>query len=402
MLVQSVTPAAVSAIAVVSEDAEPGAGTAAVDLRQVWAQVTDPRDRRGRRHSLVTILALVQAAVVSGATSFAAIRHWIGACPQQVLADIGARQDPRTGRFLAPHPDTVCRVVEQVDAAEVDAAYARYRSAQMAALHDDADELIAMAVDGKTQRGTAHDGVRARHRLGVMLAEDAITVAQLDVDGKSNEVTAFIPLLEQIPCLRNVVISADMMHTQREHAKYLHRRGAYFVLPAGGNQPGLFDQLDALDWNNSPLGWMTYDRGHGRQEIRTIQLRPAPKEVKFPHVKQVFLVERHFWDLQGEHLSSQAVLGVTSLPATKAGPERLAGFIRGEWVIENRDHYVRDVTLGEDRCRVRSGSFPSILAVMRSHAIGALRLLGFTNIAEGTRWARDDFQHPMIALGLTM
>jgi hypothetical protein len=59
---------------------------------------------------------------------------------------------------------------------------------------------------------------------------------------------------------------------------------------------------------------------------------------------------------------------------------------RGECAIENRDHYVRDVTLGEGRCRVRNGSFPSVLAVMRSHAIGALRLLGIPNIAEGTRW----------------
>ncbi|MFB9527205.1 hypothetical protein [Nonomuraea roseola] len=80
---------------------------------------------------------------------------------------------------------------------------------------------------------------------------------------------------------------------------------------------------------------------------------------------------------------------------------RLASLIRGEWSIENRDHHVRDVTLGEDRCRVRTGSLPSILAVMRSHAIGTLRLLGFANIADGTRWVRDDFHHPLIALGLT-
>ena len=60
------------------------------------------------------------------------------------------------------------------------------------------------------------------------------------------------------------------------------------------------------------------------------------------------------------------------------------------------------MTLGEDRCRVRTGAFPSILAVMRSHAIGALRLLGFTNIAEGTRWARDDFEHPLTALDLNI
>src|SRR5256885_12167401 len=138
------------------------------------------------------------------------------------------------------------------------------------------------------------------------------------------------------------------------------------------------------------------------QEIRTIQVRPAPKAIKFPHVKQVFLIERHFWDLEGKPLSAQAVLGVTSLPARKADPERLAAFVRAEWSIENRDHYVRDVTLGEDPCRMRTGSFPSVLALMRSHAISALRLLGFTNIAEATRWARDDFQHPLIALNLTM
>jgi predicted transposase YbfD/YdcC len=395
-------PAVVSAIATVLADGqEPQVEAGLGGLREVWAQITDPRDRRGRRHSLVVILALVQAAVVSGATTFAGIRHWIGAVPQDTLAGLGARQDRRTGRFRAPHPDTVCRVLEQVDPAEVDAAYARYRAAQMAELYDDGDELIAITVGGKTQRGTAHGQLRARHRLGAMLAEDAITVAQVDVDGKSNEITAFVPLLDQIGDLRNVVISADMMHTQREHARYLHWRGAYFVLPVGGNQPGLFDQLDTLAWKDVPIGWLTYDRGHGRQEIRSIQVLPAPRSVKFPHVKQVFLIERHFLDLEGEHTSSQAVLGVTSLPATKAGPERLAAFARGEWAIENRDHYVRDVTLGEDNCRVRTGSFPSVLALMRSHAISTLRLLGFTNIAEGARWARDDFTHPLIALGLT-
>jgi predicted transposase YbfD/YdcC len=402
--VQFVTPAAVSAIlgAVAGPDRVGDLARGSGDLRAVWAQITDPRDARGRRHSLVVILALVQAAVVSGATTFAAIRHWISKAPQHVLADIGARQSPRTGCFQVPHPDTVCRVLTAVNAAEVDAAYARLRSAQLTELYDDADELIAMTVDGKTQRGTADGDTRAQHRMGVMLAEDALTVAQLDVDGKSNEINAFAPLLDQIPCLRNVVISADMMHTQRKHARYLHKRGAYYVLPVGGNQPGLFDQLDALPWRQTPIGQMTYNRGHGRQELRTLQVLPAPKGIKFPHVKQVFLIERHFHDLDGKPTSSAAVLGVTSLTATQAGPERLASFIRGEWSIENRDHYVRDVTLGEDRCRVRTGSLPSVLAVMRSHAIGALRLLGFTNIAEGTRWARDDFQHPLIALDLTM
>jgi predicted transposase YbfD/YdcC len=424
--VQCVTPSAIAAVLAAQDG--PAVEDPGLDLRRVWAQITDPRDRRGRRHSLVVILALVQAAMVTGATTFAAIRHWIGAAPQQVLADIGARQDPRTGEYTAPHPDTVCRVLERVDTAEVDAAYARYRAAQLADLYDTrsgegteddvpaggtqagrdthgdgAGELVPVAVDGKSQRGTGDDkrGLRARHRLGAMLAADGITLAQLDVDGKHNEITAFIPLLDQLGDLTNMVICADMMHTQREHARYLHDRDAYFVLPVGGNQPGLFDQLDALPWTEVPIGWMTYDRGHGRQEIRTIQVCPEPRNVKFPHVKQAFLIERHFYDLDGTPTSSQAVLGVTSLPAHRADPERLAALARGEWSIENRDHYVRDVTLGEDRCRVRTGTLPSVLAVMRSHAISALRLLGFANIAEGTRWARDDFERPLAVLDLT-
>jgi hypothetical protein len=169
---QCVMPAAVSAIATVpAEQDGPVPQGPGPDLRQVWAQITDPRDRRGRRHSLVVILALVQAAVVAGATSFAAIRHWIGAAPQQVLADIGARQSRWTGEYQAPHPDTVCRVLERVDPAEVDAAYARYRAAQLPDLYDAQaatsdctggggdragdGELVPVSVDGKSQRGTA-------------------------------------------------------------------------------------------------------------------------------------------------------------------------------------------------------------------------------------------------------
>ncbi|WP_165966772.1 ISAs1 family transposase [Actinomadura sp. 7K507] len=383
------------------EPAGESGGAGGTDLLQVWAQVPDPRDRRGRRHSLTVMFALVQAAIVSGATTWAAVRHWITVAPEQVLQSVGARRNARTGVLEAPHPDTVYRTLTGVDPAQVDAAYARYRAAQVPDLYDD-DELIGLTVDGKTQRGTATGDGRARHRLGAMLAADAITLAQLDVDGKSNEITAFVPLLDQIGDIANMVISADMMHTQRDHARYLRRRGTHFVFPVGGNQPALFDRLDQLAWTDVPSGWTTYDRGHGRQEIRTIQVMPAPGGLKFPHVKQVFLVERHFYGLDGEHLSGQAVLGVTSLTAAQADARRLAGFVRGEWSIENRDHYIRDVTLGEDRCRVRAGALPSVLAVMRSHAIGALRLLGFTNIAEATRWARDDFTHPLIALGLNI
>ncbi|MEO3863910.1 ISAs1 family transposase [Acrocarpospora sp. B8E8] len=407
---QSAMPPVLSAITTIVSDADQHEDSAVgtgpmmdlTDLRQVWAQIPDPRDPRGRRHPLVVILALVQAAIVSGAVSYAAIRHWIRKAPQPVLEQLGARRDRRTGRCQAPHPDTVCRTIAQVKAAHLDAVYAAHRAAQLAGLYDDPDELIPLIVDGKTQRGTATHDTAAQHRLGAHLALDGLTLAHLDVGSKTNEIKAFRPLLDQLPSLANMVIGADMMHTQRAHARYLHSRDAYYLFPVGGNQPGLFDQLDALAWNEIPIGWTTYDRGHGRIEIRTIQVRPAPPRTRFPHVNQVYLVERHVYDLAWKPLSSVAVLGVTNLSAALAGPRRLAELIRGEWSIENRDHYVRDVVFREDHCRVRTASAPSILSTMRSYAIGALRLLNFTNIADGTRWARDNFEHPLIALGLTM
>jgi acyl-coenzyme A synthetase/AMP-(fatty) acid ligase len=197
--------------------------------------------------------ALVQAAIVSGAVSYAAIRHWIARVPQEVLEQIGTRRGRRTGAYLAPHPDTVCRTIAQINSGCVDAAYAAHRASQLRELYDDPDELIPITVDGKTQRGTATAGKSAQHRLGAQLAADALMLATLDLSSKSNEITAFAPLLDQISCLKNVVTTADRPHTQREHARSLHRRGAFYILPVGGNQPGLFDQLDALAWKDVPI-----------------------------------------------------------------------------------------------------------------------------------------------------
>jgi hypothetical protein len=264
---------------------------------------------------------------VAGATTWAAIVEWVRAAPQQVFADCEVRFDRRRGRYRAPHPSTIADLLARLDAGQVDLAHARHRAAQLADLHDRHEgtgELFGLAVDGKTSRGTAHRGSRALHRLGAFTHTEAIMIASCDVEGKTNEINAFAPLLDHISDLAGAVITGDAMHCQREHARYLHERGAHYVFPVAGNQPGLFDRLDALDWNTVPIcgdqGWMTYDRGHGRQEIRTIQVMPAPRDIGFPHARQVFLIERHVHDLTGGHLSSVAVLGVTGAVGADRGP----------------------------------------------------------------------------------
>lgn len=83
--------------------------------------------------------------------------------------------------------------------------------------------------------------------------------------------------------------------------------------------------------------------------------------------------------------TTEIIYAITSRPAAAADAEQLANFIRGHWSIENRIHYVRDVTFREDASRVRTGNAPRTLAIMRNLAIGVLRLAGVQNIAQGLR-----------------
>ena len=99
-----------------------------------------------------------------------------------------------------------------------------------------------------------------------------------------------------------MLITADCLHTQRAHARYLHERGADFVFCVKDNQPGLFDALDMLAWKDVPVTHIATGRGHGRIERRTLQIMPAPPDLPFPHVNQVFLVERAVTDLAGTPL----------------------------------------------------------------------------------------------------
>jgi hypothetical protein len=111
--------------------------------------------------------------------------------------------------------------------------------------------------------------------------------------------------------LVDVVVTADAMQTQRAHARFLRQvKHAHFIFPVLENQPGLFTQLDRLDWKDVPVTAWTVDRDRGRHELRTIQVLPTPPGLRFPHVGQVFLIERTVTH-KGK-TSYQAMLYVTS------------------------------------------------------------------------------------------
>jgi predicted transposase YbfD/YdcC len=139
--------------------------------------------------------------------------------------------------------------------------------------------LRAVAVDGKERKLAKAGGKQKVHLLaavshhaGAVISQDRVARA-----GKANEITRFKPLLEPLP-LDGVVITADAMQTQREHARWLTAdKNAHCLLPALGNQPGLFARLDVLPWEEVPVAAATVDVARGRVETRTIRVLPAPK-----------------------------------------------------------------------------------------------------------------------------
>lgn len=229
--------------------------------------------------------------------------------------------------------------------------------------------------------------------------EQGLVLAQIDVHHKTNEIPMFARLLNLIN-VAGMLITADCLHTQRKHARYLHGRDADFVFCVKDNQPGLFAALDVLPWPDTPITHRMTDRGHGRLETRTLQVMPAPPDLPFPHVEQVFLVERAVTTMTGKPVSNVAILGVTSMNADRGTPETIAQAVRGQWKIEAL-HWLRDTVYREDDSTVHTRSGPRIMAAFRNLAIGALRLHGRTDIAEATRWATRNTARPFAILGLT-
>jgi predicted transposase YbfD/YdcC len=384
-------------------------------LLTALAQVPDPRDARGIRHSLPAMLAMATAAVLAGNTSFYAIGQWIADAGQKTLQALGARRDPATRRYVGPDEKTVRQLCARIDGDALDAAFGRWlhrrvlvataakartgrrpsqdrrarrrakaagqRHQRKSARTSHVPRMPGIAVDGKTTRGARTATAKAPHLLAAV-THTGVVLAQRQTAEKSNEISAFIPLLSPLN-LTDHVITSDAMQTQRGHARFLREdKNAHFVFPVLDNQPTLFDRLNALTWKDVPISARTIDDDRGRHEVRTIQVLPAPADLHFPHTAQIFLIERTV--TEKGHTSYQAMLYVSSLTADQADSADLLAYVRRHWGVEVL-HWIRDVTYREDASRIHTGNAPRVAATLRNVSVSLLRISGATNIAAALR-----------------
>ena len=370
------------------------------------AAVPDPRSPRGIRHRLVYVLALAAAAVLAGASSLAALGEWVADAPVDVLVALGGAPDRLTGRCPVPDEATIRRVLARVDGDALDRAVGRWQSArhpEPGTAHGPGARkrrrLRAFAVDGKSLRGAARANGRKIHLLAAVDHTAGLVLAQLDVGEKTNEITCFTPLLDQVAALSGIVVTSDALHTQRAHADYLTSRGAHYIVIVKRNQKKLFTQIKNLPWNQVPLQDRNRSRGHGRREVRRLKVCTVGN-LLYPGASQAVQVKRRRVQRKSGKTTIATIYAVTSLTAEQASPAQLAALIRGHWQVEAL-HHVRDVTFAEDASQLRTGNAARAMATYRNLAIGALRLSGATNIAAGLRHNARDPTRPLALLGLT-
>jgi predicted transposase YbfD/YdcC len=226
-------------------------------------------------------------------------------------------------------------------------------------------------------RGTRHASADGQpvHLLAALDQRCGVVLGQVQVDGKTNEITRFAPLLEPLD-LAGCVITADALHTQREHAEFLVTgKRAHYILVVKKNQPGLYAQVKNLPWRHIPVAARQHNRGHGCQEHRTLKAAAVAARLAFPYAAQAICLTRQIRPLDGGRWRIVTVYAITSLDAHQATSAQLAAWIRGHWQIEAL-HHLRDVSYGEDASQIRTGSGPQAMATLRNLAIGILKRPG--------------------------
>lgn len=356
-------------------------------LLDVIATIPDVRDRRGKRHPLAGVLALACVATLCGARSYSAVAEW-GHTYNEV--DPALLRSLGLGRHGPPSSATIHRIFRRIDVGALEWALGHWAQAILAAVPAPAGHLEGIAMDGKTLRGTRTDTVPGLHLLSAVSHRLGLTLGQIPVGEKTNEIPLAHTLLAGL-LLEGRVLTMDALLTQRAIAQDIVNQGGDYVMVVKDNQPTLRADIALLfetpgDATCGMTQTCSTGRAHDRQERRTLQASTAlTRYLDWPGLAQVFRLERRIVDTRTGEVSLEVVYGLTSLAAARADAKAVLRLLRDHWTIENRCHWVRDVTYDEDRSHARTGALPQVMAALRNLAISLLRLAGFTAIAPATR-----------------
>jgi len=339
-----------------------------VAFEEYFADVTDPRRREGT-YPLLNILFIAVCAVICGADDFVAIAEF-GRSKRKFLEKF---LDLRAG---IPSHDRFNAIFREIKPAEFETCLLNW----IVALHEVTDGQV-VAIDGKTLRRSfdTASGKAAIHMVSAWATANHISLGQIVVDEKSNEITAIPKLLEMLE-LSGALVTIDAMGCQRDIAEQIVSSGADYVLAVKENQPTLHKELAFFFADHRADDFArvnvrrheTYEHAHGRDEMRFYYLCPVP----------AYLQSQERWH-------KLRAIGMTINNTVRDGKEciearyyilsrfvsgqRFAEAVRTHWAIENRLHWQLDVTFQEDQSRIRKGHADANFSSLRRTALSLLK-----------------------------
>ena len=360
-----------------------------VRIQDHFKDLTDPR-RRKVTYPLINIVTIALCAVISGADDFVSI------------AEYGKQKKKWLAGFLdlsagIPSHDRFNAILGALSPAEFEKCLLSW----VIALHEITGGQI-VAIDGKTLRRSfdAASSKSAIHMVSAWATANCISLGQVVVDEKSNEITA-IPKLLQLLELSGCLVTIDAMGCQTEIAAQIVESGADYVLAVKGNQPTLHDGIRAffLDHLEDDFARMkvsrreTAEHGHGREESRTYYVCGVPDELpdrqRWKNLKAIGIAINDTYKY-GKHTSEVRYYILNK----KLSAKKFGEAVRGHWSIENRLHWQLDVTFGEDQSRIRKGHADANFSILRRTALSLLKnnrtkKLGIKNKRLTAAWNND-------------
>lgn len=339
-----------------------------MSIKKHFADLTDPR-RREVTYPLINVVVISVCAVICGADDFVAIAKW-AETKEKWLAKF---LDMSAG---VPSHDRFNAILAALKPAEFEKCLLSW----ITELHEITDGQV-IAIDGKTLRRSydAASSKSAIHMVSAWASANHISLGQVVVDEKSNEITA-IPKLLEILEISGSLVTIDAMGCQTEIANRILKADADYCLAVKGNQPTLHNGLIAFFDDNleddfarvKSRRFETEEQGHGREEMRWYHICPVPNDLpdrqRWPKLKAIGIAisntQRNGKDCNEVryYILSQYLSG-----------RRFAEAVRSHWSIENRLHWQLDVTFAEDQSRIRKGHADANFSILRRTALSLLK-----------------------------
>jgi len=341
--------------------------TRLVSLKKHFAPLKDPRVRKRTRHRLIDIVAIALCGVIANCDTWAEI------------VDFGTTHVDWLKRFLhlangIPSQDTFERVFAKINPATFSSCCVNWLGQV-----SDLIGVAHVAIDGKTLRGSSSATLGPLHLVSAWATEAKLTLGEVAVEGKSNEIKA-IPELLKLLDLKGTLVTIDAIGCQKAIAKQISDQGGDYLLAVKGNQDRLQEDIQAtvtqaLDGElarHQVATITTTDDAHGRKEKRTYLTITNLDRIRDRALWAALTTVCMCWRECTVHGATTEEVRYF-IASGRMGVRKLANATRGHWGIEINKHWQLDVSFGEDASKIQERNRARNFATMRRLALDVLK-----------------------------